>query len=382
MPQNTAGPHNAAASQNTAAWLRAPRTDLEVGPAEMPSARRGEIVVRVRAVAINPLDWVIQGVGQVTYRWLRGPAVLGTDVAGEVVEVGPGVTRFAIGDRVAGLTTGTDRGRDSAHEGAFQLYTALLDTLASPIPDAMSFTDAAVMPLGVSTAACGLFQPQNLGLSLPGVQDGSRSKRILVWGGSTSVGSNAVQLATAAGYRVVSTASPKNADLVRSLGAEAVFDYRDADVLARITEHNGGAAFDHALAVGAGSAAACLRLLGPGGRLAMASTPVSLDRLAGAPRLFPAMVPVFTRIGLSMAALMTRARFAKVRSSFIWGSSLRDDDLGQALWGDYLPSALASGAFRPVPAARVVGHDLAAVQTAIDLHRQGVSAEKVVVTLP
>lgn len=375
MSQSAAGP------ENTAAWLRAPRTDLQVGPAEMPTARPGEIIVRVRAAAINPLDWVIQGVGQVTYRWLRGPAVLGTDVAGEVVEVGPGVTRFAVGDRVAGLATGTDRGRDSAHEGAFQLFTALLDRLASPIPDAMSFADAAVVPLGVSTAACGLFQPQNLGLTMPGTQRQSHSKRILIWGGATSVGSNAVQLATAAGYRVVSTASPKNTDLVRALGADAVFDYRDPDVLASIREHNGGAAFDHALAVGAGSAAACLRLLGPGGRLAMASTPVSLDRLAGAPRLFPAMVPVFTRIGLSMAGLMARARLAKVRASFIWGSSLRDDDLGQAVWGEYLPSALASGTFRPVPAARVVGNGLASVQAAIDLHRHGVSAEKLVVTL-
>ncbi|THG29252.1 zinc-binding alcohol dehydrogenase family protein [Naasia lichenicola] len=375
--------------ENSAAWLLAPRTRLTVGPAEMPRPAFGEVIVRVRAVAINPLDWIIQGTGQVTYRWLSGPTVLGTDVAGEVTAVGEGVARFRIGDRVVGLATGTDRGRDTRHEGGFQLYTALLEQLTAPLPDGMDYSSAAVLPLAVSTAACGLFQQQNLGLRLPEspTADGEPHERpagpetVLIWGGSTSVGSAAVQLATEAGYRVISTASPRNFDFVRSLGAEAVFDYRGPSVIEDIRRHLGATPLRSALAVGAGSAGAALRLLDRGGRLAMASTPLSLEALAARKRLFPAMVPVFGRVGASMTGLMIRARVAGVRTSFIWGSSLRDDEVGPAIWRDYLPGALAAGGFLPRPEPMVVGDGLDAIQDAVVRLRAGVSAQKVVVTL-
>ena len=120
-----------------------------------------------------------------------------------VVSVGSGITRFEPGDRVVGQARGVLQNRNVASEGAFQEYTVLLPDMTSPIPDTMSFESAAVLPLGLSTAVAGLFQSDQLGLQLPRVPKREKiGKTLLVWGGSTSVGSNAIQLAVAAGYEV------------------------------------------------------------------------------------------------------------------------------------------------------------------------------------
>ncbi len=119
-------------SSHAAALLSAPRAALTRGTVDTPAPAADEVLVRVRAVAVNPVDWVIQGTSRITYRWLRTPAVLGSDVAGEVVAIGSGVTRFRVGQRVFGLATGTDRGRDPLREGAFQEYTTLLERLTAP----------------------------------------------------------------------------------------------------------------------------------------------------------------------------------------------------------------------------------------------------------
>ncbi|KQO81424.1 hypothetical protein ASF17_09505 [Frigoribacterium sp. Leaf263] len=384
---------------NTAAFLRSPRTPFEVGPAEMPAPAADEVVVRVRAVAVNPLDWVVQGTGRMTYRWLTHPAVLGTDVAGEVVAVGSAVTRLAVGDRVVGLATGTDKGRDPRHEGAFQTHTALLERLTTVIPDDLSFEQAAVLPLGVSTAACALFQERHLGLRLPrsaadaggAVSDaGGPAPRerevVVVWGGSTSVGMNAVQLATAAGYDVVSTASAANAETVKALGATHVYDYRDPEVVDKLVTVIAGRTVAGAVAIGLGSTEACIRLLARtgGSRLALLSTPVSLAEVAdvstGRP-LVPNALPTFARLGLATARSLLAARQAKVVARFVWGSSLRDDDLGEQLWGGIVPRGLADGSLRAVPEALVAGEGLGAIQGAVDRQRAGVSARKLVVLL-
>jgi len=381
-------PKGTPVSQQSSAVLRSARAQLVVERTEVPVPAADEVVVRVSAVAVNPVDWVIQGTGSVTYRWLRYPAVLGSDVAGEVVAVGPDVTRFRVGDRVFGLATGTDRGRDPMHEGAFQEHTALLERLTAPTPDGVSDAEAAVLPLGASTAACALFQPTHLGLTMPGEPapgDPATGERgvVVVWGGSTSVGMNAVQLARAAGYDVVSTASPRNADLVRSLGADVVADHGSPGAVDALVAGIAGRRVVGAVALGTTSTAACIEVLRRTGGtvLAMASTPVALDGLAGRRRLFPAMVPVFGRVGLTMLALTLRARRAGIRSAFVWGSSLRDDEVGRRLWGEVLPAGIADRTLRPVPEPLVVGSGLDAVQVGLDRQRAGVSARKVVVTL-
>jgi NADPH:quinone reductase-like Zn-dependent oxidoreductase len=195
---------------NSAVWLRKKNSGrLAVGPAPYPHPREHEIVVRNHAVAVNPADWIIAIMGGLICPWLTYPAVLGSDAAGEVVEAGTAVTRFRVGDRVLGHAVGIEKNRNAAAEGAFQAYPVLLDHMSTPIPDHISYEQAAVLPLGVSTAACGLFQKDLLGLRLPAGHAPPAGETVLVWGGSTSVGSNAIQLAVAAGYDVITTASPR-----------------------------------------------------------------------------------------------------------------------------------------------------------------------------
>jgi NADPH:quinone reductase-like Zn-dependent oxidoreductase len=175
---------------NSAAWLTKVRNDLEVKSAPYTSPAEHQIVIKNKAVAINPVDWGVQAKGDVIFPWLSYPYIGGSDVAGEIFEIGSGVTRFKVGDRVVGQAMCL---RNTA-EGAFQEYTVLLDHMASPIPSGLSYESASVLPLGLSTAASGLFQKNLLALQHPSVPPKPTGKSLLIWGGSTSVGSNAIQV--------------------------------------------------------------------------------------------------------------------------------------------------------------------------------------------
>jgi NADPH:quinone reductase-like Zn-dependent oxidoreductase len=101
------------------------------------------------------------------FSWIKYLFLLGTDVVGEVVEVGAGVTRFKVGDRVVSYAVRMGKEYNSSSKGAFQAYTVLLAHIASPIPHNLSYKSAAVLPLGLPTAACGLFQKDQLALQFP-----------------------------------------------------------------------------------------------------------------------------------------------------------------------------------------------------------------------
>lgn len=108
---------------------------------------------------------------------------------------------------------------------------------ASETPDSISFESAAVIPLGFSTAACGLFQDTFFNLQLPTVPPQKQTgNTLLIWGGASSVGSNAIQLAVAAGYEVITTASAKNFEYVKKLGASQVFDYHSSTISADLVD--------------------------------------------------------------------------------------------------------------------------------------------------
>ena len=369
----------------SAAWLASSAADLTVGPAPRTAPRAGEVAIRVRAVAINPLDTMKQHMGDLMYRWLPHPAVLGEDVAGEVEQVGPGVTRFAVGDRVVAYAVGMEKGRRHAPEGGFQTRVIVRTDLAAPIPDSLAFADAAVLPLGISTAASGLFGAGQLGLRFPEVATPPTGETVVVWGGSTSVGLNAIQLAVAAGYDVVTTASPRNHALVTGLGASRAFDYRSPTVVQDITSHVAASGREVAgvLAIGTGSGDPAVRIAAATGakRVSMASPPVSFDTLPRGGRIGLPLVRLGLRMGTATPALMLRAAAHGIRASFIWGSALMHDEVGPMLWERFLPDALAEGRYVAAPQAEVVGTGLAAIQPAMDRLREGVSARKLVVTL-
>ena len=271
--------------------------------------------------------------------------MLGSDVAGEVVEVGPEVSRFKPGDRVLGHAVGADKTRNTSAESAFQTYTVLLAHMASPIPDGMAFERAAVLPLALSTAACGLFEPDQLALQRP---------------------------------------SPKNFGYVETLGAARAFDYRSPSVVADVIEAFEGRTIAGALAIGAGSSKACLDIVGAcrGRRfVAMATPPVSFDKVPTGGGRALAMAPLIARMLAANASMTLKSRVHRIRTKFIAGSSLLANDVGPAIYVDFLPQALASGAYVAAPDPLVVGHGLDQIPAALDAQKQGVSARKIVVTL-
>jgi NADPH:quinone reductase-like Zn-dependent oxidoreductase len=369
---------------NTALWLNAKRAPFTVGPAPYTAPRADEIVVRVRAVAVNPFDRVIQTMGGIITPWITTPFVVGSDVAGDVVEIGSAVTRLKIGDRVVGFAAGTDKLRNRAAEGAFQNYVVLLAHMAAPIPDAMTFEEAAVLPLGLSTAACGLFQKDFLAMNAPSASAARTGKTLLVWGGSTSVGSNAIQLAVAAGYDVVTTASPRNFAYVKRLGAREAFDYRSKTVIADIVSALRDEKIAGALAIGVGSAVACIDIVGAckGDRfVALASPPTSFDAVPAGRGRLRHLVPAIARMLAGTMTQTLQARLRGVRTKMIWGSTLIANEVGPMIFEAFLPAALAEARFIAAPSPTVVGTGLAQIPAALERQRLGVSATKLVVTL-
>ncbi len=359
---------------NTAAWLRAKGAKLEVGPAPYTRPRANEIVIKNHAVAINPVDWAIQAAK--LFPWIKFPTILGSDAAGVVVEVGPGVTRFAVGDRVLGLAVGLDKKRNTSAEAAFQDYTVLLTHMAAPIPNTMSYESAAVLPLGVSTAASGLFQKDQLALHLPSADAKPTGETLLVWGGSTSVGSNAIQLAVAAGYEVITTCSPQNYNYVKRLGAAQAFDYASPTVVADIIRAFEGKPGAGALALGVGSAHACAAVVTAiDGRKFISTGSVDGTIENG---LTPGTI---AKIVFSNISLWFKTRPRHIHTKMIFGSSLMYNKVGPAIYVSFLPQALMDGRYAACPEPYVVGTGLNSVQTGLDIQKKGVSAKKVVVSL-
>ena len=311
------------------------------------------------------------------FSWLKYPFILGLDVAGEVVEIGPGVTRFKIGDRVVGHANATDKECNSPTHGAFQTYTVLLVNAASPIPPTLSYESAAVLPLGLSTAACGLFQKDQLGLQHPSTSPKPTGKTLLVWGGSTSVGCNAIQLAVAAGYEVITTCSPKNFDYVKKLGAREAFDYNSKTVVSDIINAFKGKPAAGALSIGARAAENCLDVLDKcsGNKfISMATYPI--------PQPPPKnILSLATSYMSGMANIWVKSKTRGIRNNFIFGSSLLYNEVGKAVYVDFLPRALAEGKYIAAPDPYVVGKGLESIQQGFDVQRKGVSAKKVVISL-
>jgi NADPH:quinone reductase-like Zn-dependent oxidoreductase len=255
------------APHNEAAWLPAEKVrPLQVGPAPYTPAGPGQLVVQNAAVAINPVQCYKQLLGNALLSYIRYPCILGGDVAGTVVEVGPGVQRFRPGDRVVAAALAIAEASNDPAEGAFQHYTVVREHMAAPLPANIPFERACVLPLALSTAAYGLFHNEFLALDMPTTTTVTRNdsdrRTVLITGGASSVGANAVQLAAAAGYDVVSTSSPKNFAYVKTLGAREVLDYHSDKLVEGLLAAVHGRVLAGAYAIGEGSVEACAAVLG------------------------------------------------------------------------------------------------------------------------
>ena len=134
-------------------------------------------------------------------------------------------------------------GTGEPKHGGFQLYTVAFEITVSPIPDDIPYERAVVLPLSISTAAAGLYQKDFLALPYPTVAPMRTEKTILVWGGSSSVGSTVIQFAVASGLDVAATASSRNLEYVKALGAKRVFDYGKDGVVDEIVRAMEGSEF-------------------------------------------------------------------------------------------------------------------------------------------
>jgi NADPH:quinone reductase-like Zn-dependent oxidoreductase len=217
---------------------------------EQPTPAGNQVLVRVHATTVSTAEMAMRKGKPFFARFVSGlrrprkPTTPGSELAGEVTAIGPAVTRFAVGDRVVGST--------GASLGANAEYTVLEETGAlARIPDGVSHENAVAVCEGGLTA-------------LPFLRDAGKVKageRVLINGASGGVGSTAVQLAKQLGAHVTGVCSAGSVDLVRSLGADEVIDYRTTDFTATGETHD--IVFD---VVGNSSFGRCRDSLNAGGR--------------------------------------------------------------------------------------------------------------------
>ena len=378
------------APTNTALVLPTPKSPTQtIGSAPYSPPSAGEIVIKAHAVAINPADWGIQRNGVLIPEEDGYPCILGCDVAGEVVELPEStdggdkdlwIKNFRVGDRVIGqtgplFTKSSSEADLSARElkfwegkkiyayAAFQSYVVLRGPMVAKIPVHVSYEDAAVLPLGITTAASCLFPKTMLNLDFPRV-DGPPAKKnqiLLVWGASSSVGSCGVQLATLAGYDVIGICGARNHEMVASLGAIKCFDHNSTTIVGEVIDYLNAEAKGKEV-VGAYDAISTAPTIGPlceilhkaGGRNLVACTSL------GAEQHSKHEVQVIVNITQGMEQFYETA--GKVR--------------------DWLEVAMKDGRIEYMPEKEILGKGLEFVQAGMDrLAEMKVSGRKLVVTL-
>jgi NADPH:quinone reductase-like Zn-dependent oxidoreductase len=227
---------------------------LELRDIETPTAGDNEVLVRVHAAAVNALDWHYMRGDPYVARpsmGLRRPKlrIRGRDFAGRVEAVGEGVDRLRPGDEVFGEA-----------DGAFAEYVSAPAGAVDPKPANLTFEQAAAVPVAGNTALVGL---RDLAQVRPG-------QRVLINGASGGVGTFAVQIARSLGAEVTGVCSARNADLVRSIGADHVIDYASEDFSRNGQRYD--VVFD---LVGNRSLTDCRRALTPDGTLVLSGGGVS-----------------------------------------------------------------------------------------------------------
>ena len=200
---------------------------LDLTEIATPSPQDGQVLVRVHASGVNPLDVKILA-GKAAHAQRRLPAVPGLDLAGAVVAVGGGVDRFAPGDEVYGLTGGV-----GDLQGSLAEYAAVDARLLARKPARLDMREAAALPLVAMTAWEGLVDRAQ-------VREGMD---VLVHGGAGGIGHVAVQIARARGARVFATGSGDSLRTIEALGATPI-DYTTTDPSTYIADHTGGRGFD------------------------------------------------------------------------------------------------------------------------------------------
>ncbi|KAI1209335.1 GroES-like protein [Annulohypoxylon truncatum] len=327
---------------------------LQVQERQTPKPGPKELLVEVKSVALNPLDYKTRDLGFAIGGY---PAVFGSDIGGVVIQVGPEVSDiFKPGTRVAAFAPSYFV-KGAPDYGAFQQISVIPAANASPIPDNITFNEAATLPMAVATVWSGW---ETIGISRDTSYTPSDRQGILVWGASSSVGSMTVQIARLLGFTVYATASAKHHEYIKSLGASRLFDYKTPgveDVIIRAAKEDSLTiqyAYD---AVGA---------LLPCHNILKALKGDGIAHLASAPPLKPGD-PTEEGIQTKFVAASTDEKERAEQFSF-W-------------FNVWLKEKLENGTIVPCPKIQLVDGGLHGINKGLDILTAGVSCTKLVLEI-
>ena len=194
---------------------------VHIGTLRTPKVGKNDVLIRVKAASVNPLDARIRSGKLKQVLKYTMPLILGNDLAGVVVEVGSNVQDYTVGDEVYART-------DTMRIGSFADYIAVNSNNVSMKPNNLSMEEAAALPLVALTSWQILVEKANI----------KKGQKVLIHGGAGGVGSTAIQLAKHLGAYVATTASDKDSARVKAHGADLVIDYRQQDFTSVVSDYD------------------------------------------------------------------------------------------------------------------------------------------------
>ncbi|MCJ1419635.1 hypothetical protein MMC32_005991 [Xylographa parallela] len=342
------------AGNHQAAVLPQKGGPLCVADRATPEPGPNEVLIEVKAVALNPVDYFQRDFGMPPVP--SYPAVIGSDAAGLVAKVGSNVSSAPPPGHRAIAFASSFYQNGSADHGAFQKYVLAQSEGVIALPDTLSFEEGAVFPLAVLTALSGW---TTVGIPLDTKFTPQDKQAVLIWGGSSSVGTFAVQSAKSMGFTVYTTASLKHHGYLKKLGADAVFDYKTSDVVSQIIEtvKKDGVTLRTANCVVKGSLQPTLDVLKTTKGDAVARVAHTPGPVEGGPTLDGA------EIKFNLPPINPAERDKHIYKCFhVW-----------------LQNGLKSGTVVPSPRIQVEAGGLEGLNKALDTLKAGVSGTKIVV---
>jgi NADPH:quinone reductase-like Zn-dependent oxidoreductase len=334
---------------NLAALIPSEKTALEIRQVEAYTPKANEILVKNTIIAFNPVE---SKIAKLAIFPLQYPAVIGFSYGGSVEAIGSQIVDFKVGDKVAVMRESASQGNQF---GAFQRFVIATASSAIKLPENVNVDDATSVILNLSTVLGALSLVG--GLDKPSVDDipSKNGKKVLIYGGSSSIGSLAIQYARTAGYSVVSTSSPRNMPFVSTLGAMQIIDHtlsKDDLISALKTEGPYNTVLDSISKPETVSIVAAVLGAQGGGKL-----------LAVLPPLGPEIIPEnVERIMQPYGHLQEYPKHAE----------------DNAWFKQYLPRGIAAGKVIPIPLQKIKG-GLKGINEALDLLHTGTSGVKLVV---
>jgi len=326
----------------------------KVQEVSIPELKPNEILLKTRAVGLNPTDWKhLQGLS-------KPGAILGCDFVGEVVKIGDAVPPGEVNE--GEVRWGFMRGGWSNEKGAFAEYVPVEWDLSSVVPENVTPEEAASLPIPFLTAVQALY----FRLRIPEPPQKLNGEWILIWSGNTSVGRFAIQLAKLSGLKVATTASPKNWDRLKTLGADLVVDYKDPDVVKKLQEGT-----DDSIVYGLD----CISEKGS----------IQLSQLAFSPKGGHLICILFDLGQPARSDVKTEATIAYtlLGADAPWGKHLMktspEDRALYARWAKLATGLLEGGLIKPLVVVNIGG--LEDIQAALDRLKKGQNAEKQVATI-